>query len=127
MADSYLGMSGNHTGKTFDKFLELTPEDTTPASGDFSNVIEIGTGLIDADIVFDVSAVGDSESTVEIQLSDDAAFTTPVTVASVSISKTGNTIFPFRNAPGDEKPYGFVRLSYKTASSLTLCAFIAKK
>lgn len=127
MADSYLGMSGNHTGKTFDKLLELTPEDTTPASGDFSNVVEIGTGLIDADIVFDVAAAGESASTVEIQLSEDAAFTTPVVVASVGITKVGTTIFPFRNAPGDEKPYGFIRLSYKTATSLTLCAFIAKK
>ena len=127
MADSYLGMPGNHTGKTFDKLLELTPEETTPAAGDFSNVVEIGTGLIDADIVFDASAAGESVSTVEIQLSEDADFTTPVTVASVEITKAGTTIFPFRNAPGNDKPYGFIRLSYKTVNALTLCAFIAKK
>lgn len=127
MADSYLGMPGNHTGKTFDKFLELVPSDSSITTGTTSTVVEVGTGLIDADLVLDVTEVT-GDNTVAIQLSADAAFTTPVVFATATIpAVAGRIIFPFRNVGGNEKPYGFVRLSYTVGGTLKMGAFIAKK
>ena len=43
---SYLGIPGNHLGKTFDKALEILPPDTDLAAATASDVIDLGDGLV---------------------------------------------------------------------------------
>lgn len=121
--ESFFGVTGNHTGRTFDKLLEFTPQDTALTAAAISPVIYIGTGLIDADLVVDVSA---GTVTVAMQFSENEAFTTPVAGANIALA-VGRSIVPFRNlkAPATG-PYGYMRLSYDTTGA-TLGAFIGKK
>lgn len=134
MANNYHGMPGNHVGKTFDAFLELNAAGKELTT---SQVVYLGTGLVDADIVLDVV---EGTGTVVVQLSADEAFTTPVVLISINVENTGRMIVPFRNVAGNEEPYAYIRLVASTASkadegdeaassssSLKAGAFIGKK
>lgn len=125
MADSYLGMPGNHSGKIFDKELELAASDSSVATTG-SDPILIGDGLVDADLVIDVNTPAAAAVTVTLQFSADKAFTTPVAGSSVAIAKdqSGRIIAPFRNDPAGV-PLPYVRIMPSAAA--TLGAFIAKR
>ena len=128
---SYLGIPGNHTGKTFDKFLELVPDGTTLTNGTPSAAIYIGEGLIDADLVLDFATVTVAESgtsSVTLQFSKTADFADVVSGASLTLTSgmAGRVVLPFRNdIIGAPLPY--VRLMPAVSTALKAGAFIAKK
>lgn len=125
MAESYLGIPGNHTGKTFDKLLELSPGGTQLNGDTNSDVVFLGTGLVDADLVFSVTAKSGT-TTATVQFSTTESFASPIKGVSVDLA-VGDNIVPFRNAPGNATPYPYVRISYEVETSTTLSAFIGKK
>lgn len=124
MADSYLGISGNHSGKIFDKELELAPSDSDVAATG-SEAILIGDGLVNADLVLDISTAPAAALTVTLQFAKDDKFTTPVSGPTVAIaaSQVGRIITPFRNDPAGT-PLAYVRILPSAATKLG--AFIAK-
>lgn len=125
MADSYLGMPGNHSGKIFDKELELAASDSSVATTG-SDPVLIGSGLVDADLVIDITTPAAAATTVTLQFATDAAFTAAVAGPSVSIAKdqSGRIIMPFRNDPAGT-PLAYARIVPSAAA--TLGAFIAKR
>lgn len=124
--DSYRGIPGNHQGKTFDILLELIPTGTVQASGTASAVVDFGTGLIDQDLVFDVSAI-DGAATVAVQLSATEDFSSPIVYITANLTEVGRTVVPFRNAAGNEEPKPYIRLMPTIGTSLTMGAFIGNQ
>ncbi len=120
--DNYKGSTGNHSGRTFDVLLNLFSGALTTVS----DVIELGTGFVDADLVLLVSGVVPADTAISVQLSTDAAFTTPV-AQQTFIPVTGRNIKPFRNSLGQENPYAFIRLNVEGGGPVTCEAFLAKK
>lgn len=126
---SWLGIPGNHTGAQFDALLALYPTQTAAVTDTASDVVFIGTGLVDANLIVDISAATGGSS-LKLQFATDEAFTTPVTLATFDIPATAagkRGKFAFRNAFGAEQPYGYVRLMPTVGTSLTLMAWIDKK
>lgn len=129
--DTYLGIAGNHSGKTFDKFLELAPSGTAMTDGTATSAIYIGAGLIDADLVVDLGTVtvaSDGSSSLKLQFSSDKGFNSAVDGAIVNLTngQSGRIIVPFRNDPAGT-PLPYVRLMPAVSTALSAGAFIAKK
>lgn len=126
--DSYLGIPGNHTGKIFDKLLELVPSGTSLAKDVGTGAILIGDGLVDADLVLDIPSSPAAAANITVQFCAEKGFASGV-VSGVTIAipttALGRIIVPFRNATGDGTPLPYVRLMPDAA--VTLGAFIAKK
>lgn len=127
MAESYLGGPGNHTGKTFDKALELFATGATLTDATASSVVHLGPGLVDADLVLNVLSVTGADNAVTVQLSDSAAFGTPVNGVSIKLpaDTAGTIILPMRNMVAGS-PMAYVRLM-PAGTGLKMGAFIAKK
>ena len=125
---STLGMQLNHSSKTFDALLQIVAPGTAQTTATASAVLEIGRGLVDADLVLDVDA-STGVNSVAIQFSTDAAFTTPVNGPSIAIpaSMVGKVILPFRNSKANEAPYPYMRILPTVGTTLTIGAFVAKK
>lgn len=125
---STLGMQLNHSSKTFDALLQIVAPGTSQTNATASAVLEIGRGLVDADLVLDVDA-STGVNSVAIQFSTDAAFTTPVAGPSIACPAgvTGKIILPFRNSKANEAPYPYMRIMPTVGTTLTLGAFVAKK
>lgn len=122
----YLGMTGNHTGRTFDKELELVPSDTALAASTGTTPVAVGDGLIDADLVIDLATPAAAAANLTLQFSADEAFTTAVAGPTIAVAKDalGRLVFPFRNDP-EGTPLGYVRILPSAAAKLG--AFIAKR
>ena len=130
--DNYLGMPGNHLGKTFDKLLELAATGSTLTNKTATSAVYIGDGLVDADLVIDVNTSTGTENSLAVQLCAKSDFSSDVkSILTISIpeNKVGRIIAPFRNDP-DGTPLPYIRLMPAvTADSgaLKLGAFMAKK
>lgn len=129
--DTYLGIAGNHTGKTFDKFLELAPSDTAMTDATATSAIYIGAGLIDADLVVDLNTVAiasNGASSLKLQFASDEGFTSAVdgVVINLTNGQSGRIIVPFRNDPAGT-PLPYVRLMPAVSTTLKAGAFVAKK
>lgn len=123
--DSYLGISGNHSGAIFDKLLELNPAGTSLATTG-SAVLDIGTGLVDANLVIDVPEKVAAATTIAMTFSDKKDFTTSVTGVTVTLAKdqeAGRIITPFRNDPAGT-PLPYVKII--PSAAITVGAFITK-
>lgn len=130
--DTYLGIPGNHSGKTFDKLLELVPSGTSMTDATGSSPVYIGEGLVDADLVIDLNTVtiaSSGTSSITVQFCDVEGFPANVVagpVINLTSGQTGRMIVPFRNDPvGTPLPY--VRLMPVVSTALVAGAFIAKK
>lgn len=126
--NTYAGIPGNHAGKTFDKLLELVPNGTVQTDATASAAIEIGTGLIDADLVIEVT-LSTGSNAVAIQFSDTADFATTHAGPRQTIPAdyTGKVVLPFRNSYANEGPKAFMRVVPTVGTALTIGAFVAKK
>jgi len=124
IVESYLGMDGNHSGKTFDALLSLYSG--TLAAGASTPNVYLGRGFVDADLVFNVTGTVPADTSVEIELADDAAFTVGVVVQQAFEPKTGRNIKPFRNNIGQGDLKAYIRLTL-TGGPVIVEAFLAKK
>lgn len=126
--DSYTGIPGNHTGKTFDKLLELVPSGTALTKDTGTDAVLIGDGLVDADLVLDIASNPAAATDIVIQFcaaKDFAANVVNGITVSLPTTAIGRIIVPFRNAAGAGTPLPYVRLMPSAVA--TLGAFIAKR
>lgn len=125
---SSVGMALNHSSKAFDANLQIIPSGTSQTNATASSALEIGRGLIDADLVIDVDT-STGVNAVAIQFSATADFATPVAGPSIAIpaSMVGKLILPFRNSKANEAPYPYMRILPTVGTTLTIGAFVAKK
>lgn len=116
-----------HTGKTFDKALELVASGSAMTTGTGTTGVFLGSGLVVADLVVDLETVTGADNGVTLQFSSKADFTSPVSGASVTLTagQTGRVVLPFRNDPAGT-PLAYVRIMPKVGTALKLGAFIAK-
>jgi hypothetical protein len=144
-------MANLYSQRTYDAALLLRAASLIAASATESVVLNIGAGLVDADLVLDVTAleVGSNDESYRVQLqgSPDAAFTAGTIAcladiclgAAGSVAKTlslqgfddtlGRHLVPFRNEKnGTTYPYVRIRTIVvgTIATGMNFSAFIAK-
>lgn len=132
---TYHGIIGQHTSKAYDILLDFYPPaadgtPSVPADGTASVVLNLGTGLVDADLILDVTVSTGAGNSILIEFSADEAFTTPVAGPVTPIAAyaaPARVVVPFRNAPDNLTPLPYVRVT-PTMGSMTLAGvFVAKK
>lgn len=136
---------GDYNRKTYDHALLLKAAGLVAASAAGSTILDLGDGLMDADLVIDITALevatGDELYTVSVEGSAVAAMTSgSVTLAEKSFGNVaapadadtavGRHIVPFRNELNGTL-YRYIRL-YTTvagtiATGINYSAFVAKK
>ena len=125
-------MSNLYSQYTFDGDLELKAAGLVAASADGS-ILDLGPGLVDGLLVFDVSAVeiasGDEIYTVSLEGSNVAAMTSGsvclakkvfgnlVVPMDAALSTAGRYVLPFRNEEGGTI-LRYVRLSTLVAGTI---------
>lgn len=129
---------------TFDASLVLKAAGLVAASAAVATVVDLGSGLVDADIVIDVSALevasGDEIYDIVLEGSNVAALASDsVQLASLTLGNnaapadadtaTGRYVLPFRNEQNGVT-YRYVRLYTRVAGAvatgINYSAFIAK-
>lgn len=138
-------MANLYSQYTYDDALELKSAGLLATSTDGS-IIDLGAGLVDGFLVFDVSAVevanGDEIYTVSLEGSNVAAmdsgsvclakkvFGNLVVPMDAALSASGRYVVPFRNEEGGTT-FRYVRLSTLVAgvvaTGINFSAFIAKR
>lgn len=122
--ESYFGVTGMYAGRTFDKLLEfITPTDLTAATT--TPALDIGSGLVDADLV--VIVFSGTPPTMVIEMAEDAAFTVNAVTFQTANLQSGLQIVPFRNVVGNEQPRRYARLAFSTSGAVRVQAFLGKK
>lgn len=136
---------GQHSNYTHDTDLVLKAAGLVASSADGS-ILDIGAGLVDGDIVIDVSAceiaTGDEIYTISLEMSNVAAMTSGSSCAAkkvfgnlvvpmdAALSASGRYVLPFRNEEAGTV-FRYVRLSTLVAGTIAtginFAAFIAKK
>jgi len=138
-------MANLYSQFTYDDDLELKDAGLIAASED-GDILDLGAGLVDGFLVFDVSAVevadGDERYTVSLEGSNVAAmssgsvclakkvFGNLVVPMDAALSAAGRYVVPFRNEEGGST-FRYVRLSTlvagTVATGINFKAFIAKR
>ena len=138
-------MANQYGMYTFDADLELTDSDTLAASTDY-DIIDLGAGLVDGLIVFDVDSVevasGNEIYTLSLEGSNVAAmssgsvclakkvFGNLVVPMDDALSAAGRYVLPFRNEEGGTI-FRYVRLSALVAGTIAtgmvFSAFLTKR
>ena len=137
-------MANLYSQYTYDNALELKAAGLVAASADGS-ILDLGAGLVDGYLVFDVSAVeidsGNEIYTVSLEGSNVAAmssgsvclakkvFGNLVVPMDAALSTAGRYVVPFRNEEGGTT-FRYVRLSTLVAGTIAtginFACFIAK-
>lgn len=137
-------MANLYSQFTYDNATELKAAGLVAASADGS-ILDLGAGLVDGYLVFDVSAVeiasGDEIYTVSLEGSNVAAMTSGsvclakkvfgnlVVPMDAALSTAGRYVVPFRNEEGGTT-FRYVRLSTVVAGTIAtginFSCFIAK-
>ena len=135
-------MANKHSNFVFDKALQLKEAGLVAASEDFG-IIDLGSGIVDACAVIDVSEIeiasGDEIYTVSIEASNTEDMTAGsvcvgkkvfgnlVIPMDAALSKAGRYVIPFRNEEGGDI-FRHVRLSVSVegtvATGIGFSAFI---
>jgi hypothetical protein len=138
-------MANLYSQFTYDDDLELKDAGLIAASED-GDILDLGAGLVDGFVVFDVSAVeidsGNEIYTVSLEGSNVAAmssgsvclakkvFGNLVVPMDAALSAAGRYVVPFRNEEGGST-FRYVRLSTlvagTVATGINFKAFIAKR
>jgi len=135
---------GQYARFTYDAALALKAAGLVGASAAESTIVDLGAGLVDANLVLDVTALevatGDEVYTVCLEGSNVAAMTSgSVCLARIELGKAGapadadtgpgRFVVPFRNEQNDTI-YQYVRIYTKVAGTvatgINYTAFIAK-
>ena len=136
---------GQYSNYTHDTDLVLKAAGLVASSADGS-ILDIGAGLVDGDIVIDMSAceiaTGDEIYTISLEMSNVAAMTSGSSCAAkkvfgnlvvpmdAALSAAGRYVVPFRNEEAGTV-FRYVRLSTVVAGTIAtginFAAFIAKK
>jgi len=137
-------MANIYSQRTYDNALLLKAAGLIAATATESVILDLGAGLVDADLVIDVSAIevatGDEKYTIHLEGSNVAAMTSgSVTLANIPMGNktdpsdaatgTGRFIVPFRNEQNGAT-YRYVRIytlvAGTVATGINFMAFIAK-
>lgn len=129
--NTYKGIAGGHSSKIFDRYLQFLSAEANAATV-ISDVLDIGTGLIDCDmVVMATASSGPAAKKITVEVATDAAFTTPVIWDTIDVPAdfVGKWILPFRNTKDESLPYAYVRLQVMAAAanSINVTAFLTKK
>ena len=137
-------MANLYSQRTYDNALLLKAAGLVASTTTESVILDIGAGLVDADLVLDVSAIetatGDEKYTIHLEGSNVAAMTSgSVTLANIPMgiktdpadatTAVGRFVVPFRNEQNGTT-YRYVRIytlvAGTIATGINFVAFIAK-
>jgi hypothetical protein len=137
-------MANIYSQRTYDNALLLKAAGLVASTTTESVILDLGAGLVDADLVIDVSAIevatGDEKYTIHLEGSNVAAMSSgSVTLANIPMGNktdpadaatgTGRFIVPFRNEQNGAT-YRYVRIytlvAGTVATGINFMAFIAK-
>jgi hypothetical protein len=129
-------MANIYSQRTYDNALLLKAAGLVAATADGSLVLDVGNGLLDCDLIVDVSAIetdtGDEVYTIILEGSPDATFGTAGNIASLGqwklgaaaaigpqgfVSVIGRNLMPIRNEQ-DGKTYRYLRLRTVVAGTI---------
>ncbi len=89
-------MANIYTQRTYDNDLLLKAAGLVAASADGSLILDVGTGLVDADLILDVTAMevasNDESYTVVLEGSPDAAFGTATNITPLALIVMGDRL-----------------------------------
>lgn len=139
-------MANQYGMVVFDANLELTASNTLAATKSYDDILDLGAGLVDGFIVFDVDSVevasGDEKYVLALEGSSASAMDSgSVTLAKkdfgnltapmdAALSTAGRYLLPFRNEEGGSL-FRYVRLhatvSGTIATGMVFSAFLAKR
>jgi hypothetical protein len=137
-------MANVYSQFTYDDALELKAAGLVAATTTETTILDLGAGLVDANLVLDVSAVevasGDEKYTIHIEGSNVAAMTSgSVSLAAIFMGNTtapmdaatgtGRFVVPFRNEQNGTV-YRYIRIytlvAGTIATGINFSAFVAK-